>query len=84
MRYLESAHVLDDGLGFMDRYRLLRRLTLMMPNDFFDMLRQLGNVPIEKLKPAVQASPLVVVGHRHCVLHVGLRKVDLGLCTPIA
>lgn len=46
------------------RYRLLRRLTLMMPDDFFDVLRQLGDVPIEKLKPSVQASPFIVVGHR--------------------
>lgn len=68
----------------MDRYRLSRRLTLMMPNDFFDVLRELGNVPIEKLKPAMQTSPLVVVGHRHCVLHVGSGKVALGFCTPIA
>lgn len=26
-----------------------RRLTLMMPNYFLDVLRELGNVPIEKL-----------------------------------
>ena len=63
--------MLGDCLGFIHCYRLLRRLTLMMPDDFFDMLRELSNVPIEKLEPAVQASPLVVMGHRNYVLYVG-------------
>ena len=43
----------------------------MMPDDFFDMLRELGNVPIEKLKPTVKASSLIVVGHRRYILLVG-------------